>query len=182
MTARQIHGLPVVTMRSGEDVAEVRDVIYDPDAGALVGLTLNKRGYFSGRHPSVLPVGSIHAIGKDAVMIEDPSSLTAPQDAPQEVAAPPPGRDVLGDEVLTEGGARLGVVHDLVLLVGTRGEVVGYEIERPDGGHAYVPLSAQLAVSGDALVVPDAVDQFLREDLEAFGETLEGHGPPEGAP
>lgn len=31
----------MVTVRGGEDVAEVRDVIYDPEAGRLVGLTLH---------------------------------------------------------------------------------------------------------------------------------------------
>ena len=30
MTASQIRGLPVVTVQGGEDVAEVRDVIYSP--------------------------------------------------------------------------------------------------------------------------------------------------------
>ena len=47
MTASQIRGLPVVTVRGGEDLAEVRDVIYDPEAGRLVGLTLNKRGFLA---------------------------------------------------------------------------------------------------------------------------------------
>jgi uncharacterized protein YrrD len=64
MTASQINRLPVVTIRGGEDVAEVRDVIYSPEAGRLVGVTLNKRGFFSGRHREVLPADAIHAIGK----------------------------------------------------------------------------------------------------------------------
>ena len=34
VTASQINGLPVVTVHGGEDVAEVRDVIYNPEAGA----------------------------------------------------------------------------------------------------------------------------------------------------
>jgi uncharacterized protein YrrD len=54
VTASAIHGLPVVTL-GGEDVAEVRDVIYSPDAGRVVGLTLNKRGFLSGRRREVLP-------------------------------------------------------------------------------------------------------------------------------
>ncbi|MDP8927827.1 MAG: hypothetical protein M3O70_04405, partial [Actinomycetota bacterium] len=41
----------------------------------LVGLTLNKRGFFSGRRREVLPAEGIHAIGRDAVMILDESSL-----------------------------------------------------------------------------------------------------------
>ena len=53
MTASQIRGLPVVTIRGGEDVAEVRDVIYDPEAGRLVGLSLNQRGFLAGRRREV---------------------------------------------------------------------------------------------------------------------------------
>ncbi len=44
LTAAQLSRLPVVTVQGGEDVAEVRDVIYSPEAGSLLGLTLNKRG------------------------------------------------------------------------------------------------------------------------------------------
>ena len=49
VTGSAIRGLPVVTIGGGEDVAEVRDVIYSPEAGRVVGLTLNKRGFLAGR-------------------------------------------------------------------------------------------------------------------------------------
>src|SRR6202041_2978634 len=80
-----IRGLPVVTVGGGEDVAEVRDLIYSPDAGRVVGLTLNKRGFFAGRRREVLPAEAIHAIGRDAIMVQDESSLTSPADAPADV-------------------------------------------------------------------------------------------------
>lgn len=172
-TASQLRGLPVVTVRSGDDVAEVRDVIYNPEAGRLVGLTLNKRGFFSGRRRQVLPAEAIHAIGRHAVMILDESSLTAPDDAPEEVGHPATDRNVIGDDVLTEGGTSLGVVRDIALLVGSAGEVVGYQIEKPSGGHGYIPLPAQLAVSGTALVVPDLTEEFVRDDLVGLGAAVD---------
>ena len=172
MTASQINGLPVVTVHGGEDVAEVRDVIYDPEAGRLVGLTLNKRGFFSGRRREVLPADAIHAIGRDAVMILDESCLTPPGDAPDDVGHPATERNVIGDDVLTEGGKSLGVVRDLALLVGSAGEVVGYQIEKPTGGHGYIPLPAQLAVSGTALVVADVTEEFVRDDLVGLGAAV----------
>ena len=46
---------------------------------------------------------------------------------------------MIGNDVLTERGVRLGVVRDLVLLVGSTGEVVGYQIEKPDGGQGLHP-------------------------------------------
>jgi len=173
VAASQINGLPVVTVRGGDDVAEVRDVIYSPAAGRLVGFTLNKRGFFAGRHREVLPAEAIHAIGKDAVMIVDDSSLTSPHDAPDDVARPATERNVIGNDVLTERGVSLGVVRDLVLVVGGSGEVVGYQIEKPDGGRAYIPLPAQLAVSGTALVVPDVTEEFVRGDLVGLGAAVD---------
>jgi uncharacterized protein YrrD len=173
MNASQIRGLPVVTVRDGEDVAEVRDVIYDPEAGRLVGLSLNQRGFLAGRSREVLPAAAIHAIGQDAVMVRDESSLVAPADAPADIAHPATERNVLGDDVLTEGGTSLGKVTDLVLLVGSSGEVVGYQIDKAGGGQGYIPLPAQLAVSGVALVVPNITEEFVQDDLVGLGATVD---------
>ena len=173
VTGSSIRGLPVVTIADGEDVAEVRDVLYSPEAGRVVGLTLNKRGFLSGRRREVLPAETIHAIGRDAVMVDDESSLLLPADAPEEVGAPPSGRDVTGDEVLTDGGTSLGQVRDVVVLVGSNGEVVGYEIETASGGTGYIPLPVQLAVSGSALVVPEATKEFVEDDLVGLGAAVD---------
>jgi uncharacterized protein YrrD len=121
----------------------------------------------------VLPAAAIHATGKDAVMILDESSLTAAEDAPDDVGRPAAERNVIGNDVLTEKGVSLGVVHDLVLLVGSGGEVVGYQIEKPDRGQGYIPLPAQLAVSGTALVVPDITEEFVRDDLVGVGGAVD---------
>ena len=173
MNASQINGLPVVTVRGGDDLAEVRDVIYSPEAGRLVGLTLNKRGYFSGRRREVLPADAIHAIGRDAVMVDDESSLVLPEDAPDDVGHPGTDRNVMGNDVLTEGGVSLGRVRDLALLVGSTGEVVGYEIDKADEGRGYIPLPTQLAVSGSALVVPDITEEFVQDDLVGLGAAVD---------
>lgn len=173
MPASGINGLPVVTVRGGEDVAEVRDVIYDPEAGRLVGLTLNKRGFLSGRSREVLPAETIHAIGRNAVMVMDETSLMLPDAAPADVAHPATERNVLGNDVLTEGGVSLGKVRDLILVVGSTGEVVGYHIEKPDGGVGYIPLPAQLAISGSALVVPNVTENFVVDDLVGLGAAVD---------
>jgi len=52
MTASQIR-VDCRSSRSegGEDIAEVRDVTYDPEAGRLFGVSLNQRGFLAGRRP-----------------------------------------------------------------------------------------------------------------------------------
>lgn len=172
VTGSAIRGLPVVTI-GGEDVAEVRDVIYNPEVGRVVGVSLNKRGFLAGRRREVLPSATIHAIGRDAVMVDDESCLIMPADAPADVGDPPSGRDVTGDEVLTEGGTSLGRVRDVVVLVGSTGDVVGYEIDTASGGTGYIPLPAQLAVSGTTLVVPETTREFVQDDLVGLGAAVD---------
>jgi uncharacterized protein YrrD len=173
MTANQVRGLPVVTVRGGEDIAEVRDLIYSAEQGELVGLTLNQRGFLAGRRREVLPAEAIHAIGQHAVMVSDESALVDPHDASDEVGRPAAERDVLGDDVLTERGVSLGKVSDLVLIAGGTGAVVGYQITKADGGTVFIPLPAQLSVSGVALVVPDLTEDFVRDDLVGLGAAVD---------
>jgi uncharacterized protein YrrD len=173
VTGAAIRGLPVVTIAGGEDVAEVRDIIYRAQEGRIVGFTLNKRGRLSGRLREVLPIEQVHAIGRDAVMVTDEDRLTAREHAPAEVASSEPERDVIGNDVLTEAGVSLGRVRDVVVLAGTSGEVVGYQIELPSGSPGYIPLPAQLAISGAALVVPEVTEQFVRDDLVGLGGAVD---------
>jgi uncharacterized protein YrrD len=173
--ATELVGRPVVTL-GGDDVAEVRDVVYDAQRGTLLGFTLNKRGWFRGRLKERLVVASVHAIGRDAVMVASDGDLVAPDDAPAEVADPPPQQNVLGAAVLTDDGARLGEVTDVIVALGPGALAVGYEVsvEGQDAKHArYLPLPEQMAVSGDALIVPHEVDVFIRDDLAGFGAAVE---------
>ncbi len=58
MRAGDVPGLPVVCIDSGEDIAEIRDVIYDGAEHRLLGFTLNKRGLLAGRSKDVLLIGN----------------------------------------------------------------------------------------------------------------------------
>jgi uncharacterized protein YrrD len=170
--ATELRGHPVVTI-AGEDVAEVRDVVYDSETGSIVGFTLNKRGRFAGRLRTLLAIDSTRAIGRDALMIDDASVLDEPESAPTEIAQASSERDVIGAAVITKGGTKLGEVSDVVVALGRGAHAVGYELRSPDYPHPrFIPLPEQLAISGDALVVPDEVDAFIHDDLSGFGAAV----------
>jgi uncharacterized protein YrrD len=168
--------LPVVTTSGGEALAETRDVIYVPELGKIVGFTLNKRGFLAGRLKQVLGVGQIHAVGRDAVMVKDPSALEAPDGDAEAQAAK--GRNVIGNTVLTDTGKALGTVRDLVVELNGNA-VIGYELDgdaglqRAQGAPLLLPLPATLAVSSDTLMVPADVEEFIRDDLAGFGSAVD---------
>src|SRR5262249_15110626 len=134
LRATDLIGLPVVSIASGEDVAEVRDVVYDARKHQLVGFTLNKRGLFAGRMSEVLGTRSLAAIGGQAVMIKDESVLADSSHDPDDLRNPDDAAPVIGNRVLSADGNNLGTVSGVILTTGSRPEAVGYEVtsdERP---------------------------------------------------
>ena len=176
LPASKVVHLPIVSVADGEDVAEVKDIVYSPEEGRLLGFTLNKRGFLKGRMKEVLPAEHVRAVGDAAVMIENDTCLVMPDAASDDVAKPAGNRNVLGNAVVTEKGVRLGVVSDLILELGQSLAVVGYQL-RDDSGdrraEKFIPLPAQLAISGEALVVPAQTDEFVHNDLAGFGAAVE---------
>jgi uncharacterized protein YrrD len=174
MRASAIVGRPVVTL-GGDDLAEVRDVVFDPRAGRVLGFTLNGRGFLSGRRKEVLPWPRVSALGPDAVMVADEEALRADD----ELVEPAGGGDVLGSRVLTDTGTDLGRVADVVVEANPDADVVGYEIEPSaalssrKGRTLFLPLPDTLSVSAEALVVPAAAADYVQDDLAGFGGAVE---------
>jgi uncharacterized protein YrrD len=171
MRCRDVSGRPVVTLDGADDVAEVKDVVIDGAEGVVVGLTLNGRGLFSGPLHEVLPWSRVGALGPDAVMVDGRDALGEPDPA-MDGAVADPGGDVIGARVITDGGKALGEVVDVVIEVGERAEVVGFEMVGPDAERdaptLLIPADRAIAVSGDALIVPAATEQFVRDDMSSF--------------
>ncbi|EPJ41992.1 hypothetical protein STAFG_0939 [Streptomyces afghaniensis 772] len=114
--ARSLTTLPVVTL-GGDAVAQVKDTLFDAAAGRVDGFTLSGRGLLSGPLKQSLPWTAVHSLGHDAVMIVDAGALA---DTPVAVArrAVQQGR-VLHARVLTDEGAEVGTVLDVIVEGGT---------------------------------------------------------------
>ncbi len=181
MRTSEITKRPVVTM-AGEDVAQVKDIVYAAGGGAVGGFTLAGRGLFAGPLKQSLAWSAVTALGADAVMIADESVLEPTQSLLDASAASGgTGGDVLGSQVLTDTGTDLGTVIDVVLEVGdTDGgacDVVGYEIEASEalgtkGTKVLIPLPDTIAASGQHLMVPASAKDFVSHDLAGFGASV----------
>jgi uncharacterized protein YrrD len=165
-------GLPVVTL-SGDDIAEVRDVVFDAKAGQVVGFSLNKRGRFSGRMKESLLREQVRAVGPAAVIVAADVGLSV-----EDLTGGAASGNVIADRVMTDSGVQVGTVTDVVVDTAT-GAVVGYEVlpvDEPDGRNgrrSYLPLPETGAVSGEALIVPATAVDYVTSDLAGFAEAVD---------
>jgi uncharacterized protein YrrD len=180
MRASEIIKRPVVTMR-GDDIAQVKDIVYAAQGGAVGGFTLAGRGIFAGPMKLGLSWQAVVALGKDAVMISDESALEATSVVFDAAVASRGGGDVLGSQVLTDSGVDLGMVIDVIIAAsetaGGQCDVVGYEIEASEalgtkGTKLLIPLPDTLAASGEHLMVPASAKDFVSHDLAGFGAAV----------
>jgi sporulation protein YlmC with PRC-barrel domain len=195
MRTSEITRRPVVTM-AGEDIAQIKDVIYAAGGGTVGGFTLAGRGLFAGPLKESLAWSAVSALGADAVMIRDESVLQptkAVLDASR--ASGGSGANVLGSQVLSDAGVDLGVVRDVIVSVtaGSAGQVsgqcdvVGYEIEASEalgtqGEKVLIPLPDTIAASGEHLMVPASAKEFVGRDLAGFGAAVEAFRAQLGGP
>jgi len=181
MRTSEVTKRPVVTF-SGEDIAQIKDVVYSAGGGAVGGFTLAGRGMFSGPLKQGLAWSSVAALGADAVMVRDETVLEPTQSILDASASSGgSGGDVLGSQVLTDSGVALGTVVDVIIQVdqpaGGQCDVVGYEIEASEalgskGTRVLMPLPDTLAASGEHLMVPAAAKDFVAQDLAGFGAAV----------
>jgi uncharacterized protein YrrD len=170
----ELVGHPVVTL-GGEDIAEIRDVLFDAARGVLIGFTLNKRGRLSGRMSEVLAQSDVVGIGPEAVMVRSAESLSKQLPTHGIAGGRKPIGNVLDDRVLTDSGLVVGTVTDVVIDTDV-GAVVGFEIAPSTEAHSrhspksYLPFEEMRSVSGDTLVVPGAVTQYITADFAGFAQ------------
>ena len=175
LRATELEGRPVVTL-AGERVAEVKDVVFDSSRGRLIGFSLRGVGLFSRSRDDTLPTARITGLGRDAVMIRDAEALQGKQSLVAEGV--PDDRNVLGNQVLTDTGTRLGKVVDVIIEVGATADIVGYEVSAAEalathGERVLIPLPDTIAVSGEHLIVPAAATEFVGNDLTGFGAAVD---------
>jgi sporulation protein YlmC with PRC-barrel domain len=181
MRTSEIAKRPVVTF-AGEDVAQIKDIVYSAGGGEVGGFTLAGRGMFAGPLKQGLTWTSVAALGADAVMIVDEGALQPTQSVLDASASSGgSGGDVLGSQVLTDSGVELGTVVDVIVEVAEQGgeqcDVVGYEIEASEalgtkGTKLLIPLPDTLAASGEHLMVPASARDFVGHDLAGFGASV----------
>ena len=184
LKASELSGRVVVTF-AGEDVAQIKDIVYAANGGQIGSFTLAGRGLFAGPMKVALPWAAVVGLGPDAVVVESADVFVPLAEAFESTdgGSASSGRgDILKSEVLTDSGTALGRVSDVIIGIGgTQGgqaDVVGYQIDPAETlGRGklplLIPLPDTLAASGEHLMVPAAAANYLSDNLAAFGSAVD---------
>ncbi len=110
---RELHQQTVVDVTTGRTIGRVTSVIWDPDSGTLVGLQIDQSA-------EIVRLQQITSIEPGVIGVAPPAD-----------PAPDLGPSGMGKRLETPDGTVQGRVTDVIFDLAT-GQVLGYEVARPD--------------------------------------------------
>jgi sporulation protein YlmC with PRC-barrel domain len=157
--------MSVLDTATGDKVGTVLDAVVHPTEGTLAGLMVSD---VHGQ-PFVLGLDAF-SIGPNAVMMPAGARREVPDTSEVMQRGVPAGKRVVGANLVTEDGRRIGEVRELILLVEkgwTILRVGGNLIQKLFGGGYYLrgDLPSAFATDGARLIVPSNT-----EEAHAFGK------------
>jgi len=130
MNARSLIGRAIVSVADGEKVGMVANCQLDLTQRIVLGFLMGgDGGIFNREKASFVPFGQVHAIGRDAITIQDKSGITVAEGAPHETAA---RLDALKKRIVTAGGEVIGDGDD-ILFDDASGAITALQLA-PQGG------------------------------------------------
>ena len=172
LRAGEIAKKPVVTL-AGEDLGQVKDIVFDTSSGNVRCFTLAGRGMLAGPLHRALLWKNVHALGPHAVMVRDESALEEDDTAARKGTKEQGGGNVLGIEVTTRSGTRLGTITDAVVATGRTPVVAGFKVETAEHRRVLLPVAGPVTVSRERMLVPDTTAEHTAGDLGGFSSAAQ---------
>ncbi|TLM99046.1 hypothetical protein FDZ73_22480, partial [bacterium] len=139
---------------TGEELGEVKELLYDSRERRLLGFIITDGGWVRKAKAVLLP--QVREITDTAVVVEDRSFVRDVGEIGELLTAT---RDVKGFILITADGRELGIIQDLVISPAS-GIIEGYELS--DGviddllkGRTTVNISGQVDIIGEQVIVTD---------------------------
>lgn len=163
--AHDLIGLPVITVESGKQVGQVKDLLLDA-TWHIQGIALETKHWFSSLR--YIPWEEIVGAGSDAVTIPNDSVIREPEQAEGLYALLEGSQKIKGLPIVTVGGQQLGMVEDVYLGQEWGKQIVGYELSEGfisdlKEGRRWLPMPESATKGEDAIIVPVHCTQDLEE-------------------
>lgn len=174
----EVIGLPVLTFDTGETIAEVKEVLFDPEGNRVLGILLEGDGWL--RETRAIPFSRIKSIGPD-VVIADSAAAMVGADSNEEIArAVRTDRIVRGARAFTENGQDLGEIREVIFDERT-GVVSGYVMS---GGifadrfrnKPVMPAPERVRLGKRVIYVPDETATRMAQEANQADGTTERWG------
>jgi uncharacterized protein YrrD len=171
--------MPVIAVNEGKELGRVKDVLFDPDRHALLGVMVSPNAGMDTL--KFVDREQIESIGDSAITVSASAALTEISARPRAQEIANSGLHLRGTPVVTETGNSLGTVDKI--LIDESGNITAYHASSGllgFGDRTDVLPEEVISVGDDAIVVMHSAEQRTHEDTRGRDEDS-GTSTPAGA-
>lgn len=149
--AFEVLGITVVSLQDGDEVGTVSKLLTDR-SGRVIALALEQQNWYDPIR--VIPFEFVTGVSKDAVMVENASSVYMLSELPELINILKASPELLGLPVLTKSGKALGIVAGYSIDEKS-GKIEEYTVSKPgeSGQAAVIPADRVFAIGKKVVVV-----------------------------
>ena len=179
MEAKDLKGVPVVSIRDAARLGWVEDVLVDTEHGRMVALHIK-----DGSEEGVIPFDQVHSVGSDVVTVPSADAAQRHLD-PRNVASLVSLTDLTKVKVVDEAGTALGMVRS-VAVDPADGRITELQTQRGDlfglGGTPHTVSPDEITSVGEQLMVVQAPEAVVhpREAAEPAADSRDADEIPLG--
>lgn len=166
-TGKELMKMQVISLSDGSIVGQVLDVIYNPNQGRLIAVTIPVGGSFLGGGKTLLlRTEDMHSLGEDAIIVKDPNAAREVDRSAKDFGDEA-GEAVLGKRLMTDDGSFLGSIVDVLIDRESR-RITAYEVggglwHDLMKGQTDVPVEHISSIGADVVIVPASVKNTIHE-------------------
>lgn len=151
----ELKGKAIISLRDGEKIGQVDDVLIDPESLRISGLVSSSGGLLDQRNRIIL-ASDIDRWGKDAVLVQDANVSRSLSDVPDREHWLSATSKLSGLSVVSSSGDKIGQIDDV--LVDKDGRMVAYKVssgfaDRSFGRSREIPANTTKKMGKDVVIV-----------------------------
>ncbi|MDA8233383.1 MAG: PRC-barrel domain-containing protein [Clostridia bacterium] len=163
--SEEILGLSIISIGDGREVGRVKDLVVNPEQGAVECLVVENGNRHLG--VKVIPFKDVEGIGEYAVTVANDTTIVELDEVPHVSNLLERNVQVKGTKVLTRKGNFIGEVTEYIVDEDNNGKIVGCQLAARDDSlnNKYIPKDSVVTFGKDVLVVVEGVADTLADNI-----------------
>jgi uncharacterized protein YrrD len=165
--SEEVLGLSIISISDGREVGQVKDLVVNPDQGAVECLVVENGNRYLG--VKVIPFKELEGVGEYAVTVASESAIVDLSEVPHVSSLMERNVQIKGTKVLTKKGRLVGEVSEYIVDEDSSGQITGCLMFTKNGinNNKFIPRDSVVTFGREILIVVEGVEQTL-EDGESY--------------
>ncbi|RJE47802.1 MULTISPECIES: PRC-barrel domain-containing protein [unclassified Dehalobacter] len=163
LPSKKILSLSIISLKEGQQIGFVRNIVIDPKAKAVAALVVDPKGFF--KEQRIIPYNRVVSIGENVITVSTENQAEKATNLPDILELLKEKTAIIGTKVITASGKTLGIIEEFYIdtesgMISSL-DISGGKIEGFFKGKASLNADDILTIGSDVVVAVKGCEERL---------------------